>query len=95
MFGGFLFVLISSFLTLFDKLISNSVDNFGFVFSQDLDSLGKSNILFNGRVEFNGSSSVLKEDLVYSFRILVSSFWDWFDSVSVILEALIMIGVIF
>lgn len=61
----------------------------------DLNSLGKSGILLDGGIELDGSSSILKENLIDSLGIGISSLGDWLDSISVVLETLVMIGVIF
>jgi hypothetical protein len=84
-----------NFLAFLDKLVSDSLDNLSFIIFLNLNSLSKSGILFNGRIELNSSSSIFKENLVDSFRISVLSLGDRLDSISVVLEALVMIGVIF
>ncbi len=60
-----------------------------------MDSLGKSGVLLDSWIELKGSSFVLKEDLVDTFGVRVSGLWDWLDTVSVVFEVLVMIGVIF
>jgi hypothetical protein len=96
LFGSFLgWLIIGYFIALLDKFVSDSLDNLRFVFLKDLDSLSQSGILFNRWIELNGSSSIFKINLVDSFRIRISVLRNWFDSISVVLEVLVMIGVIF
>lgn len=85
--GEFLFVLS-------DQFVSDLLDDLGLVVSQGLDSPLDSLVLLDAGVELDTSSLVLEEDLVDALLIGISVVGDWLDSVSVVLEVLVVVGVI-
>lgn len=78
-----------------NNFVSNSLDNLSLVGSEFLNSDLQSLVFFNAWIELNGSSFILQEGLVDAFLVWISVVGDWLDSVSVVLEVLVMIGVIF
>lgn len=96
-FGFFLilFLIVGLFAFFGNEFVSDSLDDLELVLSELLDSGSESQVLLNRWVEFHGSSSVLQEDLVDALLVWVSVIGNWFDSISVVFEILVVIGVVF
>lgn len=95
-FSLLLFLLwLGEFLFVFgDQFVSDLLEDFGFVGSQGLNSHFESLVLFDAGIELDTSSLVLEEDLVDALLVWVPVVGDWLDSVSVVLEVLVVVGVI-